>query len=83
MNEDRSEGKSEDESNITMKELMMANIQQQKLLSKIMDKYDSNRFACIEKYFGRAFIYSQIHFFRVYKLWFPFMWTDLYETLTL
>ena len=55
MNEDRSEEKFHDEGTIAMKELMLANIEQRKILSKMMDKYDSNRFDCIEKYFGTAF----------------------------
>ena len=57
MDEDRSEEKSHDESTIAMKEMMMANIHQQKILSKMMDTYDSKRYDCIGKYFGTAFYY--------------------------
>ena len=55
-------GQFHDETTITMMELMIANIQQQIVLSKMMRKYDFKRSACIDKYFGMAFIYSEIHF---------------------
>lgn len=42
---------------IAIKETMMANVQQQAILSKMMRRSDSERFACIEKYFGKAFAY--------------------------
>ena len=38
-----------------MKEVLKANIEQQDILSKIMETYDSQRLATIDKYFGGAF----------------------------
>ena len=35
-----------------MKEMMVANIQQQESLLKMMEQYDSERLACIDKYIG-------------------------------
>ena len=38
-----------------MKEVLKANIEQQDILSKIMEAYDKQRLANIDKYFGMAF----------------------------
>ena len=43
-----------------MKEVLKANIEQQDILSKIMEAYDKQRLASIDKYFGMAFFYFNI-----------------------
>ena len=43
-----------------MKEVLKANIEQQDILSKIMEAYDKQRLASIDKYFGMAFFYFDI-----------------------
>ena len=43
-----------------MNEVLKANIEQQNILSKIMEAYDKQRLASIDKYFGMAFFYFDI-----------------------
>ena len=43
-----------------MKEVLEANIDQQNILSKIMEAYDKQRLASIDKYFGMAFYFSDL-----------------------
>ena len=46
-----------------MMEMMLANIQQQESLSKMMEKYDSQRLACFDKYIGWFLHMRHIYFF--------------------
>ena len=48
-------GTSEIEGGSTMKETLIANIKQQRILSRMMEAFDSQRFACIAKYLGKVF----------------------------
>ena len=48
-----------------MKEMMVANVHQQEILSKMMEQYDSQRLTCIDKYIGwflhmRHFAFSHL-----------------------
>ena len=45
-----------------MKEVLKANIEQQDILSKIMEAYDKQRLASIDKYFGMAFLHLKFWF---------------------
>ena len=45
-----------------MKEVLKANIEQQDILSKIMEAYDKQRLASIDKYFGMAFLHLKFLF---------------------
>ena len=47
---------SENGGSSTMKETLIANIKQQRILSKMMKASDSKRSDCIEKYLGKAFL---------------------------
>ena len=47
---------SENGDSSTMKETLIANIKQQRILSKMMKASDSKRSDCIEKYLGKAFL---------------------------
>ena len=46
-----------------MKEMMVANTQQQESLSKMMEQYDSQRLACIDKYIGWFLHTRHFYFF--------------------
>ena len=46
---------SENGDSSTMKETLIANIKQQRILSRMMEAFDSQRFACIAKYLGKVF----------------------------
>ena len=43
-----------------MKKVLEANIDQQNILSKIMEAYDKQRLASIDKYFGMASYFSDL-----------------------
>ena len=53
-----------------MKEVLKANIEQQDILSKIMEAYDKQRLASIDKYFGMAFSHL--------KFWFGWRYTQTF-----